>query len=341
MTASAPRTPPSVGIVAIGRNEGARFVACLASLPRNVPVVYVDSGSADGSLDRARESGATVVNLDTSSGFTAARARNAGLARLIADHGAIEYVQFIDGDCTLDPEWLSVGQKELKDAPDLAVVFGRRREMFPEASIYNAQCDREWDVPVGDVRACGGDALMRVSAITAVGGYNDALIAGEEPDLCLRLRAQGWRIRRIAAEMTRHDADIRDLHSWWRRTKRSGHAYAEHVWLHRRNADPDWVRQCARIAIWGAFLPLLAAFGLVAAPLWPLAAVLPITILLLYALQYARLRARHIRAGMEPRIARTEAALLILGKFAQTSGAVTFLWHLISRRRSALIEYKK
>ncbi|MBB6122489.1 glycosyltransferase family 2 protein [Sphingobium subterraneum] len=331
----------SVGIVAIGRNEGARFVACLASLPRGLPVVYVDSGSTDGSLKRARESGASVVNLDTSTGFTAARARNAGLYRLLADHPSIQYVQFIDGDCALDADWLTAGLAALTKEPGLAVVFGRRREMHPEASIYNAQCDREWDVPVGEVRACGGDALMRVAAVTAVGGYTEALIAGEEPDLCLRMRAKGWKIRRIAAEMTRHDADIHDIRSWWRRTKRSGHAYAEHVWIHGKNADPSWVRQCASLAIWGLAFPAFALVGLFAALVAPVALVVPTAILMLYLVQFARLRAHLRRGGLTPGAARADAALLLLGKVAQVSGALSFLWHRLTRRRSALIEYKR
>lgn len=50
---------PGVGAVIIGRNEGARLVACLASFPGWVrPLVYVDSGSTDGSVAAARAAGA-------------------------------------------------------------------------------------------------------------------------------------------------------------------------------------------------------------------------------------------------------------------------------------------
>jgi glycosyltransferase involved in cell wall biosynthesis len=158
------------GAVIIGRNEGARLVACLASFPAQVrPLVYVDSGSTDGSVAAARAAGAEVVALDMGVPFTAARARNAGFARLEA-LGAPEFVQFVDGDCVLQPGWLPAAEAFLLARPEVGVVCGRRREIRPEASIWNRLCDAEWDTPVGPAKACGGDALMRVAAVRAVGG---------------------------------------------------------------------------------------------------------------------------------------------------------------------------
>ena len=42
--------------------------------------------------------------------------------------------------------------------------------------------------------ACGGDALMRASAFQQVSGFDASIIAGEEPELCVRLRQKGWKI---------------------------------------------------------------------------------------------------------------------------------------------------
>ncbi len=130
-------------------------------------------------------------------------------------------------------------------------------------------CDDEWNVPVGEAAACGGDALFRRAAIAGVGGYNPDLIAGEEPDLCLRMRQQGWRVRRIDAEMTLHDAAMTHIRQWWRRSERSGHAFAEHVQRHGAKADPVWRQQVRSILAWGVALPLVAwrraGAGLVAA----------------------------------------------------------------------------
>ncbi|MEX0301515.1 MAG: glycosyltransferase family 2 protein, partial [Leisingera sp.] len=152
-------TGPDIGAVVIGRNEGERLVRCLRSLQGQVQqLVYVDSGSTDGSPEAARALGAEVVDLDLSQPFTAARARNAGLAAL--DEG-LEYVQFVDGDCETDPDWISTAAGFLQSRPQVAVACGRRRERFPEASVYNRLCDAEWDTPAGEAKACGGDALMR------------------------------------------------------------------------------------------------------------------------------------------------------------------------------------
>lgn len=98
----------TVGLVAIGRNEGERLQRCLLSVPQGIPVVYVDSASTDGSVAFAKSTNANVVELDMTLPFTAARARNEGLERLQRDHTGISYVQFVDGDCEMEPDWFSV-----------------------------------------------------------------------------------------------------------------------------------------------------------------------------------------------------------------------------------------
>src|SRR6476660_3526039 len=85
---------PDVAVVAIGRNEGERLQRCLESVrPQCETIVYVDSGSDDGSVDLARGLGVEVVELDMSIPFTAARARNEGLRRLRELRPSLEYVQ--------------------------------------------------------------------------------------------------------------------------------------------------------------------------------------------------------------------------------------------------------
>ncbi|NES24118.1 MAG: glycosyltransferase family 2 protein, partial [Symploca sp. SIO3E6] len=181
-----------VGLVVIGRNEGERLRQCLLSVTGKVAhIVYVDSGSTDGSVEMARSLGVEVVPLDLSIPFTAARARNEGFAHLLQSYPEIEFVQFVDGDCEIVEGWLVHAQQELESQPEVAVVCGRRRERFPEETIYNKLCDIEWDTPVGEAKACGGDSMMRTKAFQQVEGFNPTLIAGEEPELCVRLRTQG------------------------------------------------------------------------------------------------------------------------------------------------------
>ena len=320
----------TIGIVAIGRNEGARLLACLASLAREkAPVVYVDSGSTDGSVAAAERAGADVVLLDLKVPFTAARARNAGLARLRAIAPEAEFVQFIDGDCELREGWISAACAHLGSNPDVAVVCGRRRERHPEASVYNRFLDAEWDTPVGDAAACGGDALMRISAIAPLGGYRNTLIAGEEPELCLRLREAGWRIVRLDAEMTLHDAAITKFSQWWRRAKRAGHAYAEVCLIHRASAHRIWMRETVRALLWSALLPATILAG-IARPLFLL-------LLLAFPAQFLRLlwRARG-RGGDAPAF----AALTLAAKFAEAAGVANYAASRLFRRPPQLIEYK-
>ena len=213
-----------LGAVVIGRNEGERLQRCLASLQvEAVPIVYVDSGSTDASVALAREHGVEVVELDPSRPFSAARARNEGFARCREIHPDLDFVMFIDGDCEVVPGWLDRASRELDTRPELAVVCGRRSELRPERSVYNRLADLEWDTPIGLAAACGGDALVRVADFVAVGGFNPTARAGEEPELCQRLRQSGRQIARVDAEMTRHDLNMTRFGEWWRRQFRVGY----------------------------------------------------------------------------------------------------------------------
>lgn len=317
----------TVAAVAIGRNEGARLKRCLASLSgRAAPVVYVDSGSTDGSVEAARAAGAHVVELDLSTPFTAARARNAGLARVaeLDPEGAL--VQVLDGDCELDPDWLPKAVAAIASEPDLAVVCGRRRERFPEASLWNRLIDAEWDTPVGEARACGGDALMRRAALDAVGGYREDLIAGEEPEMCYRMRAKGWRIRRIDAEMTRHDAALTRIGQWWARSRRAGHAYAAVAALHGDGPEGFRRAETRRALLWGAGIPLAALLGALFVTEWAL------LLFLAFPLQGLRLALRGVPM--------TRAVFLTLGKIPEALGVIGFHADRLTGRRRGLIEYK-
>jgi len=324
-----------VGVVAIGRNEGERLKRCLESLdPAARPTVYVDSGSSDGSPGLARSLGAKVVDLDLSVPFTAARARNAGLARLLAVAPEVEYVQFVDGDCEVDPDWIPAATAALDKEPKLAVVCGRRRERFPEATVYNRLCDLEWDTPVGEADACGGDALMRVAAVRAAGGYREDLIAGEEPELCVRVRANGGRVVRLAAEMTRHDAAMTRFGQWWTRNVRAGHAFAEVSRLHTGSPYGIWRREARSNWFWGLGLPAVA---LVAAPFtWGLSLLL----LIGYVVLFWKIARSRRRRGDDRRTARLYARYCVLSKFPQTVGQVRYWRGRLFGRRTRLIEYK-
>lgn len=343
--AAAPTAPiaspdPTLGAVVIGRNEGERLHRCLRSLgPQVRNTVYVDSGSQDDSVAFARSLGAQVVELDPTQPFTAARARNAGFAQLQAA-AAIEFVQFVDGDCELDPNWLQRAAAELRRRPDLAVVFGRRRERERAASRYNRLCDLEWDVPIGEALSCGGDALMRAAALREVGGFDAGRIAGEEPELCLRLRQRGWKILRIDAAMTVHDAAMHRFGQWWRRAVRAGYVEAEGLAEHGRGY-PRWRSALSNLA-WAGCLPV-AILVLAVLGGWWLTPWLTVLVLagglLLYACLWVRID-RHARRRWSPEDARLYATFCVLGKWPALQGMLVWAWRRCTGAPTRLIEYK-
>jgi GT2 family glycosyltransferase len=327
------KTRSSVGAVAIGKNEGERLRICLQSLATQVPhLVYVDSGSSDGSVELARSVEAVVVELDPSIPFTAARARNAGVERLTQIAPGLKYAQLIDGDCELVEGWIEEAVDFLEDNGEYAAAAGRLRERFPDASVFNYLCDVEWNTPIGEAKSCGGIAMMRIRAFESVGGFMPDLIAGEEPELCVRLRQEGWKIRRLDEEMALHDAAMMRGSQWWKRGVRAGHAYAEGSHLHGAPPERMGVRESRRIVAWGLILPTLA----VAAA--PLTGWFSLLLLLAYPLNVIRIT-RRLRGDGEAR-PWTLAFYLMLGKFPEAIGWIRFQWGKLVGNRSAIIEHK-
>lgn len=320
----------TVAAVAIGRNEGDRLRRCLASLAaEGIPTIYVDSGSTDDSLTIARAAGATIVELDTTTPFTAARARNAGF-KALQEQGLTPYVQFLDGDCTLVPGWIAAATAFLDSHPDHALVTGWRSEIAPETSIYNAICDHEWHRPAGDIATCGGDMFVRSDAFIQINGFNPAIIAAEDDDVCLRLACAGHRLHRLPLPMTRHDAAITRLSQFWRRATRAGHGFAEIGRLH----PPHFRAEIRRSLLFGALLPALALAGLVTS-LWLTTAALALT-----ALSTLRTAQGLRREGVPPRNATRFALLFTLSKPADALGMARYHLRRLRGHAPRLIEYK-
>lgn len=236
--------PGGLTVVVIGLNAAATLASCLASIREAARVlgsparlIYVDGGSRDGSPGIARDAGAEVIQLVTDRP-TAAKGRNAGWRA-----ATTPLVQFVDSDTTLDPAWLLHATQEIGRAPRAAALFGQLHEANPTGSVFNEVCGFDWYVPPGEWRMCGGNALFRRAALAEVDGSDEALAAGEEADLCWRLRQRGWRIVCVEALMAHHDLGMRGFRDYWRRAVRSGVAYAEVGVRFARTSDPMWRRE--------------------------------------------------------------------------------------------------
>lgn len=316
-----------VDVVLIGRNEGQRLIDALASVDGQArQLVYVDSGSTDNSVAEAQKTGATVVSLDMSVPFTAARARNAGFAALHAH----DYVLFIDGDCSLVPGFVDAARDHLDGHDEVGLVTGWRSEMRRDESLYNQLCDWEWHRPAGEIATCGGDMMVRARIWAELGGMNPQVIAAEDDEFCQRLRKAGWQLHRIPVGMTRHDADMSRFSQWWKRAVRTGHGFAQVSHLH-----PDFfVTERRRVLVYGLALPLAILLSLFLSP-W-----LTVALLGLYPLNYIRTAQSLIREGLPGREAFGHALLLTLSKFPNLIGMAKYLWRYLSGSDMRIIEYK-
>lgn len=344
-----------VAVIAIGRNEGDRLRRCLASVcGRGMPVVYVDSASTDGSVAAARSLGAEVVELDMSKPFSAARARNAGFDRLTQVAPGTRFVQFVDGDCEVVEGWVERARRELDARDDVAVVCGRRRERFPEASVYNRLADVEWDTPIGEAQSCGGDSLMRVGSFKEVCGFDATVVAGEEPELCQRLRAKGWKIVRVDAEMTLHDSAMLHFGQWWKRAVRGGYGAAD---VATRFGHERFAAQVQNARHWAITWPAVLACFVVAPAIsywfqwgfrgepvtvlqWTVWAALVAGVACLPLFLMLRLALRVRRRVPDWKSAMAYGALGFVGKFANVTGQRQYARDRREGRHARLIEYK-
>lgn len=319
-----------IAVIAIGRNEGDRLKACLTSLVGKVDrLIYVDSGSVDNSVALAKSMGAEVVELSADKPYTAARARREGYEHLQSGEMP-DFVQFVDGDCAVVDGWLDAAANEMANDPRLGIVTGWRREIYPEASIYNDLCHDEWDRPAGDITTCGGDMMVRPEAYSKAGGYDDTVIAAEDDEFCVRVRDSGFGIRRIPHEMTRHDANMLTFRQWWQRAVRSGHGFSQVGYMH----PPYFEREQKRVLVYGGAVPAFALFGLL---VWPMLLLIPAAI---YVYNYLRTVQGLQSGGMGKFRARRHGVFLTLSKIPNILGMAIFHWRRLKGRSMRIIEYK-
>lgn len=323
------------GVVIIGRNEGERLKRCVYSvIEENVHIVYVDSGSTDNSIEFVKSLGCDVVQLDTKTPFSAARARNEGFEHLVSSNSDISYIQFIDGDCELLENWLELGIQFLDKNNNYAIVAGHTKERFPDKSIYNRLCDIEWQTPTGDIKSCGGIFLIRANAFLEVGGFLPSVVAGEEPEFCYRLRQVGWKIFHYNKDMVWHDADILKFTQWWKRSVRSGLAYAQGLVLHGSEAEKYCVRETFRIWLWALLIPLVIS---ILAIYWSQFFLLLIA---LYPMQLIRVALSEVGRLASMKYSFLYSFFVLLSKWPQLLGQANFFLKKLSHKQQEVIEYK-
>ena len=203
-----------VTVVVMSRDRRDELVHTLAR--HETPVVLVDNGSTDGTVDAVRSlvPDATVVALPVNRG---APARNIGV-RL----AGTPYVAFADDD-----SWWAAGALaravELLDAhPRVALLAARvlvgpeEREDPANRTMAAAPLGHEPDLPGPSILgflACG--VVVRRSAFLEVGGFDDVVFFhGEEERVALDLAAAGWGLAYVPELVVHHHpSPARDLRS--------------------------------------------------------------------------------------------------------------------------------
>jgi glycosyltransferase involved in cell wall biosynthesis len=311
----------SVGTIVIGRNEGERLRRAFESIPSGAAkVLYVDSGSSDGSVALARSMGVDVHELDPEKPFSAARARREGVEVMLKDHPDLEAIQFLDGDCTLEKGWSEKAIAHLSAHPNAAIVCGLLTEANTERSIYNRFIAVRWNATIGDIDACGGIFMIRICVYKSVGGFNSALLTGEEAELCARVRKAGHRIVRLDTKMACHDADLVSFGQWWGRAVWGGFGDAMEYDVLKGGVSAARHRETRSIVIWVATAPLLGLLGAIGAYWLPWLIGLPVVCALAYPALVVRVGMDRLRRGDSFADSAIYAFFCVLRKFPYAIG---------------------
>lgn len=332
-------TTPQLSVVIIGRNEGQRLIACIESVQamaspfEQIEIIYVDSDSTDGSPEHAATLGVQVITVHPERP-AAAIGRNAGWRAARAP-----LVLFLDGDTLLHPQFVDAAWQVLQQQPQVAIVWGHRRERHPERSWYQCVLDLDWIYPPGKSDFCGGDALMRRAVLAEVDGYDPNLIAGEEPEMCQRIRTGGHVVWHIDHPMTLHDLAIHRWGQYWRRAIRAGYAYAEVSNRLKNSAFPLWQAEAKRNLLHASALLSVVVLGVGVS--LGLGSVLPLL------LSLGLLSALVLRSAWKSRWkSNNTLTLLVYGLHSQfqhipiAMGQLSYYWHHWRGQRRELIEYK-
>ncbi len=331
----------TMGIVVIGRNEGDRLKLCLESLVGfGLPTIYVDSSSTDSSVLLAQGQGISVLELDPAKPISASRARREGFRQLVDEHPQLESVFFVDGDCIVDSTWPVTAETFLRQHVEVAALCGRLREQSPDDSLYNRLCDLEWDAPIGEVQVVGGIAVYRCSAYCEAGEFDPSIPAGEEPELCKRLRDCGWKIWRLDAEMALHNADMTRFGQWWNRQVRTGYAGYD---VERRFQLGVFDRNLKSACFWGLCLPFVAIIATLAltcfvSAWWAIGCLLAAT--LAVSLQTLRISRRMKSKGLTLKQSLQFGFFTMVSKLPIALGIVQQVVATALGKQARLVEYK-
>ncbi len=237
---------PKIGVVIIGVNVSRYIGDCIRSVraadyPQElITIAYVDGGSTDDSAHRALAAGDIQLIELNDLHPTPGRGRNAGWKAMTTP-----LIQFLDADTLIDPKWFRKAIVHFEG--NIVAVCGGRKERYPKKNFFHRLTELEWRYEIGLCRYFGGDVLLRRQVLEETKGFDESLVAGEDPELSYRIRHLGYQILRLDAPMTTHDINMSSLRQYFKRAFRSGYAYAEIGIRFMKNQEKMWQRELIRI----------------------------------------------------------------------------------------------
>lgn len=201
---------PAVSVVIPTWNGRPLLAACLAALAaqtkRDLEIVVVDNGSADGTIAWLAQDHPRVRTIANPTNLGFAAAVNQGIRAT-----ETSWVAVLNNDTEPEPGWLAALLATGSTADDVGMVsstmlFADRPWMINSTGICVDRAGIAWDRDGGaaddprDNQAveifgpCGGAALYRRAMLDQIGLFDEAFFAYlEDVDLAWRGRAAGWR----------------------------------------------------------------------------------------------------------------------------------------------------
>ena len=278
---------PGVSIVVIGRNEEKNLSECFRSIltidypSEKLEVIYVDTGSSDKSMDIARKFNVRVVE-EHSEFPTPGLARNRGIREAKND-----IIHFVDGDMTLDKEYLknAIG---ILGKNNIACVIGNVSERRAHSSFFARVLSHPWrSRKTGFINAPGAGGTFLRTVLTELGGYHHGIRYGEETELGFRILKAGYKIYMIDHEMGTHDYDINSFFDLFKQSIMMGKSFGNVLVLPPMPSYHDLQKRAKNILIQGTVVFAIAIF-LVAGkqPLYLLC--IPIILVIYVVVHYRR-----------------------------------------------------
>lgn len=212
----------SVSVIVPTRNVEGTISLCLQSILAESPdddveIIVVDNGSKDGTIEIVR--GYPVTLIEVPPAFVS-RSRNVGGTAARSD-----ILAFVDSDCTVLPGWISAIRASFRE-PDVGAAGARHllrdNPTWVERAWYQR---RHWQTSdrIRDVDYVpAGNLAVRRDTFALLGGFDESLETGEDPDLCKRIAARGLRVIENPAMRCVHLGEPQSLAEVFRRERWHG-----------------------------------------------------------------------------------------------------------------------